>query len=108
MGDDIIIGVDLAKNVFQFHGERSSRCQTFGCVIELRFAPGRGRPLVFDATENDDAVDLCGSRSQRKFRFQRSEQDLTNGKYSNHHKRYQRYASTPARQVLMYETPCDQ
>ena len=81
-----------------------SGCQSFSSFIELWLAPSSGHPLVFDATQDDDAVDLCWGRTRWKFRFQRSEQDLADGKHANSQDRDKRHAATPTCQARACKT----
>jgi hypothetical protein len=79
--------------------ERGSRCQALGGFIKLRFAPSGGRPLVFDATENDDAIDVCGRRPWRKLRLQRAQKDLADREDANSQERGERGSAAPRRQT---------
>jgi len=51
------------------NGECSSGCQALGRLIELRLTPSGSRPLVFDAAEHDNAVDLHRCHTWRKLSF---------------------------------------
>lgn len=84
--------------------KRGSRCQALCGFIELLGAPSSGRPSVFDATEDDDTVDLCWGRTRWKFRFQRSEQDLADGKHADSQDRGKRHAAAQACQARACKT----